>query len=236
MLEKLKSGNNNWCTNIHGMKGKNAGKFSDSGWEEFLVNADSEAYQQKQEGQKNDKQIPSSRIWNGPETDWNRMMGKSLGSMQFQQTGSSEGNTKENIPGKMQYKAAGRMSEETLQSIIGNRGKAPYSVLADRNGRIEFNGVEYYCDFNKNQICLGDMTDINNILVIPLTGGGKLMVNRNSLDDLEKSIKMFAPADVTKIMIAIAQDNKLKQMEQELEDEASGLQIIKDKEKAESFA
>ena len=80
-----------------------------------------------------------------------------------------------------------------------------------------YNGVTFYCDDKKQQICLGDMTDTKNVLNIPLSKGGCLRVNRNNLGDLAKAIGMFSPEDVERILRAIANDNRAKQMQFEIE-------------------
>lgn len=224
MLEKLKSGSNMWNPGTCGMKGKTTG----NNWAVLLNQADSqvEAYQKKQKPEEEETVSGRNRL----ETERNIMMHQNPRIMQFQKLSTDKYTAEVRIPGKVEYKAGGLMSEETLIGMAGERGKAPYSMLADpKTGKIEYNGVEYYCDFQKNQICLGDMTDIDNILNIPLSGGGRLMLNRNNLDDLEKSIKLFSPEDISIIMQAIATDNKMRQIQQELEDEASGLKVLKDK-------
>ena len=56
----------------------------------------------------------------------------------------------------------------------------PYASYADGN-TINYNGVVFSCDSEKNAICLGDMSNRGNVLTIPLEGGGSLMVNRNAI-------------------------------------------------------
>lgn len=103
-----------------------------------------------------------------------------------------------------------------LARLSGSK-KAPYSYLADENGIIIYNGVTFVCDDKKQQICLGDMTDSKNVINIPLSKGGCLRVNRDNIGDLAKAINMFSPEDIGRILRAISQDNKLKGMEQEIE-------------------
>lgn len=95
--------------------------------------------------------------------------------------------------------------------------KVPYGYLA-KDGVIEYNGVCFICDERTNSICLGDMTDKNQVLTIALSGGGCLKVNRDSLGTLSKAIGMFSPEDVNLILRAIAQDTKIQSMKHELED------------------
>ncbi|GEM_PF-6765346 len=90
-----------------------------------------------------------------------------------------------------------------------------YSYMADEGGFIHYNGVTFVC--TENTLCLGDMNDKRNVLIIPLSGGGCLMVNRNNFDGLAKAIGMFSPEDTKRILDAIATDAKTKNKESEVE-------------------
>lgn len=103
---------------------------------------------------------------------------------------------------------------------LREKDKVPYGFLAN-DGIIEYNGVTFVCDERTNSICLGDVSDKENTLTIPLAGGGCLQVNRDNLEQLAAAIGMFSPEDVNCILNAIAQDNKARSMEMELEDEKS---------------
>lgn len=105
--------------------------------------------------------------------------------------------------------------------------KAPYSYLADDNGMIDYKGVTFFCDYEKNQITLGDMSDKNNVITVPLSGGGFLKVHRNNIDDLVKAIDMFSPQDMTRILQAIAQDKKVREMQQEIDEMVNGIGVKK---------
>ena len=100
--------------------------------------------------------------------------------------------------------------------------KVPYGHLA-KDGVIEYNGVVFVCDEKTNSICLGDMTDVKNVLNIPLSGGGHLKVNRNSIGLLSKAAGMFSPEDLNLIMRAIAEDTKIQSVKKEIEDEEAGV-------------
>lgn len=115
----------------------------------------------------------------------------------------------------------------TTEAIVGDRGKIPYSILADKDGIIEYKGVVFVGDEDSNSLCLGDMSNPNEVLNIQLSKGGYLKVNVNSFEDLEKAITMFSPEDRNRIMRAIAQYNRLKQIQQQIEDETSGLEVLK---------
>lgn len=114
------------------------------------------------------------------------------------------------------YEAVATGGKNPLENIR-QTSKVPYGYLA-KDGVITYNGVTFICDERTNSICLGDMTDKKNVINIPLSGGGHLKVNRDSLGALSKAIGMFSPKDVNLILRAIAQDTKVQSMQQELED------------------
>lgn len=105
----------------------------------------------------------------------------------------------------------------SLLARFSKAKKAPYSFLADASGQIVYKGVTFQCDDKKGQICLGDMNDVKNVINIPLARGGCLRVNRNNIGELARAISMFSPEDIGRIMRAIAQDNKAKEVEWEIE-------------------
>lgn len=100
---------------------------------------------------------------------------------------------------------------------------APYYELADESGVISYNGVTFVCDNAHGALCLGDMSDESNVIRIPLAGGGCLKVNRDNKEELARAIGMFSPEDVRRIMVALAQDNKIQQMEYEIEDDKNSI-------------
>lgn len=110
-------------------------------------------------------------------------------------------------------------SEETKPSFLIGAGKAPYMDLADASGQITYNGVTFQCDSSKNALCLGDMSDESQILTIPLSGGGSLRVNVNSLDGLGRAIGMFTPRDQKRIMDALAIYAKVRNKQDEMKSE-----------------
>ena len=104
-----------------------------------------------------------------------------------------------------------------LARLSGEK-KAPYSYLADPSGMIVYNGVTFVCDDKKQTISLGDMSNPNKVLNIPLSKGGCLRVNRDNLGDLVKAIDMFSPEDVARILRAIAQDKHMEEVRLEIEE------------------
>ncbi|MDE7321604.1 MAG: hypothetical protein K2N73_02545 [Lachnospiraceae bacterium] len=109
-----------------------------------------------------------------------------------------------------------------LEKINGTYKTCPYDNMA-QNGVISYKGVEFVCDYKKNAICLGDMSNRKDVLTIPLEDGGSLMVNRNNLGDLAKAISMFKPEDINRIMRAIADDNKAQEAQREIEDDENSI-------------
>ena len=109
-----------------------------------------------------------------------------------------------------------------LMQKNGVSTEVPYSYLA-KDGVIEYNGVTFVCDEEHNAICLGDMTNPEDVITIPLTEGGCLKVNRNNIIGLSKAITMFSPSDIRRIMEAIATDAKCQQMKQKLDEDVNSI-------------
>lgn len=129
------------------------------------------------------------------------------------------------------------VSDEMIQKLLGNDRRAPYSAMANENGIIEYKGVTFQCDYEHNRLCLGNVSDVRNCITVELEGGGVLVFNRANVDDLIKAIDMFSPTDINRIMRAIAQDAKLRQIQMEIEDETSGERVLdkpEDEEKVEA--
>lgn len=145
-----------------------------------------------------------------------------LGSrvQELEDAGSDKETSKEEAPQRPEaqkiYEAAVSGKENPI-SQLRQPSKVPYGYLA-KDGVIEYNGVCFVCDEKTNSICLGDMTDQDQVLNIPLSGGGQLKVNRANLGQLSQAIGMFCPEDVNLIMRAIAQDNKIQSVKKEIED------------------
>ncbi len=118
------------------------------------------------------------------------------------------------------------VSDEMIQKLLGNDRRAPYSAMANENGIIEYEGVIFQCDYENNRLCLGNVSDTRDCITVELEGGGVLIFNRANIDDLVRAIDMFSPADITRIMRAIAEDAKLRQIQMEIEDETSGEEVL----------
>ncbi len=115
-----------------------------------------------------------------------------------------------------------RNLKEIMAERAGSSLDVPYGYLA-KNGIIEYEGVIFTCDAEKHAICLGDMTDKDNVISIPLSEGGCLKVNRDNLSELSTVISMFSPEDIKRIMQAIATDAKCQQMQQELDETVNSI-------------
>ncbi len=109
-----------------------------------------------------------------------------------------------------------------LKRVKQDKSNVPYSYLA-KDGLIEYNGVVFVCDEEHHAICLGDMTDQEEVINIPLTEGGCLKVNRDSLSALSKAITMFSPSDIRRIMETIARDTKCEQMKLQLDEDSNSI-------------
>lgn len=119
------------------------------------------------------------------------------------------------------YEAAMSGKKNPIESMR-QAPKVPYGHLA-KDGVIVYNGVTFVCDEKTNSICLGDVSDAKNVLNIPLSGGGHLKVNRNSLGLLSRVVGMFSPEDLNLIMRAIAEDAKIQSVQEEIEDEEASV-------------
>lgn len=117
--------------------------------------------------------------------------------------------------------------KEKADRIVGDKvnGRDPgnWAVLADDNGVITYNGICFLFDSETNSLSLGDMSQTDNVLSIPLSRGGTLKVNRNNIDDLAKAIGMFSPEDINRIMRAISEDAHCRRKLNEIEDDKNSL-------------
>lgn len=162
-------------------------------------------------------------------------------AMQLKAELEKEKEQKASQTGSKQYisadEIAGLDSTQLLEKAL-LRGRddmegVPYGYLA-KNGVIEYNGVTFVCDKEHKAIHLGDTSDKNKCITIPLSKGGCLIVNRDSLGGLARAIGMFSPEDVNLIMRAIAEDAKVQQMKQQIDEDESGIKLVEDVEEAEA--
>lgn len=113
------------------------------------------------------------------------------------------------------------MREEFGQTLrSASEKKCPYDYMA-KDSIIEYNGVIFNCDYKKNAITLGDMSDQKRVLKINLPSGGSLHVNVENLGDISKAAGMFTPEDLEAIMRAIHEYNHCTRKLNEIEEEES---------------
>ena len=225
-------------------RGKTIGEFSDKEWEKLLSKVDDAIEEYKADLKEREadalekkKEQTESYILGKSSAEENMyeqnvLVGDTVRSMRFWKINEKmfSNETVENKKPDIEDTVSDIVSDEAIQKILDKRRNAPYSALADANGVLEYNGVVFQCDFDNNRLCLGDVSNPNNCLTIPLERGGCLVVNRDNIDMLAKAIDMFSPEDVNRILRAIAEDAKVQKVEQEIEDETSGIEVVDRKE------
>lgn len=128
---------------------------------------------------------------------------------------------------KVEGRSESELWFQAVADTLPEDNGVPYYYMA-KDGIIDYNGIVFVCDEEHKALCLGNVSDKSKCLNIPLSGGGSLIVNRDNLDSLAKAIGMFSPEDVNLIMRAIAEDAKIQQMQQQIEDETSGLDLAEE--------
>lgn len=222
-----------------GSAGKMIGEFSDKEWDRLLDKVDRSIEEYKENLEKREKDaleqkkeqaegyILGREAKSRQEYEVNMLWNGTVRSVRFQKKDSameSNGNVQAE---KLEIKdsISDEIKDEAIKKLIGKRS-APYSALADQDGVVTYNGTVFQCDYEKNRLCLGDVSNPDNCLSIPLEKGGCLVVNRDNIDGLIQAIGMFSPADVNRIMQAIAKDAKVRQIELQIEDETSGVPVL----------
>ncbi len=102
---------------------------------------------------------------------------------------------------------------EKLNSKDDKIGYRPceYFKLDDGSGMIKYGRTTFMCDYKRNRLTLGDVSNEDNCLNIPLSKGGSLTVNRNNISDLIQSLPMFSEEDQAIILKAIQDDRIARQ-------------------------
>lgn len=95
----------------------------------------------------------------------------------------------------------------------------PYEEMADENGIISYGKAVFVCDKKEQALCLGDMGERSNVLDIPLSGGGRLRVNRDNIEELMTAIGMFSPKDQEIIVRAVTADARCRNKKMQVEDQ-----------------
>lgn len=116
-------------------------------------------------------------------------------------------------------KAKNGQPADNTEELFGKReNDVPYGYLAN-NGMITYQGVTFVCDAENKRLLLGDCSNPDNCINVPLSGGGNLVFNRNNIGSISQAIGMFSPEDVSRIMKAIAEDAKSKQIQNEIDED-----------------
>lgn len=97
-----------------------------------------------------------------------------------------------------------------------------YFERANGRNEIEYKGVTFVCDRATNELKLGNCSNPDKCIRVPLAGGGTLVVNRNNIDDLARAIGMFSPEDKANIMRAIQSDRIAQKALSEIEKTEDG--------------
>lgn len=102
---------------------------------------------------------------------------------------------------------------ERLNSGDNEKSYKPceYFKLDDGSGMIKYGRTTFMCDYKRNRLTLGDVSNEDNCLNIPLSKGGSLTVNRNNISDLIQSLPMFSEEDQAIILKAIQDDRIARQ-------------------------
>ena len=95
----------------------------------------------------------------------------------------------------------------------------PYDCLSQDGATITYNGITFQCNSEEHTISLGDTSNKKDTIVIPLSGGGTLLVNKNRISALGKAISMFSPEDIGIILRTVAEYQRIAAMEYEMEEE-----------------
>ncbi len=120
-------------------------------------------------------------------------------------------------------------TEETssvVDYLKGNERKCPYGALA-KNGIIEYNGVFFQCDYEKNALYLGDMSEGADIITVNLPSGGTLKINSDNVEQISRCAGMFTPEDLNAILRAIHEHEHTKNAELKEKDDSDEFYINK---------
>jgi hypothetical protein len=108
-----------------------------------------------------------------------------------------------------------------FSQIIDQTQSSLYGRMADSKGEIKYNDTTYLYDAKKKEISIGDVSNKDDVISVTLTTGDTLLINRNNIDAVAKSIGLFTPKDVNRILNAIAQDAKAQSKRFEIENDKS---------------
>ena len=131
---------------------------------------------------------------------------------------------------KVLHRVDTAIKAEENSSIIdylkGGQKKCPYSALA-KDGIIEYNGVIFKCDYEKNALYLGDMSEGSDIITVNLPSGGTLKINADNIDQISRCAGMFTPEDLNAILRAIHEHEHTKHADLKTKDDSDEFCINK---------
>lgn len=131
---------------------------------------------------------------------------------------------------KVLHRVDTAIKAEENSSIIdylkGGQKKCPYSALA-KDGIIEYNGVIFKCDYEKNALYLGDMSEGADIITVNLPSGGTLKINADNIDQISRCAGMFTPEDLNAILRAIHEHEHTKHADLKAKDDSDEFCINK---------
>lgn len=111
------------------------------------------------------------------------------------------------------------LSQETQQKTRDKDEWFPYDNMSQDGLTITYNGVTFSCSKTDHTISLGDTSNPKNVIRIPLSKGGTLLVNKNNIADLGRAITMFSTEDIGIILRTIAEFQKAASLEYEMEED-----------------
>ncbi len=117
-------------------------------------------------------------------------------------------------------------NSSVIDFLKGKEGKCPYSALA-KDGIIEYNGVIFQCDYEKNALYLGDMSEGADIITVNLPSGGTLKINADNVEQISRCAGMFTPEDLNAILRAIHEHEHTKNAELKEKDDSDDFYINK---------
>ena len=113
-----------------------------------------------------------------------------------------------------------------IDYLKGDERKCPYGALA-KDGIIEYNGVIFQCDYEKNALYLGDMSEGADIITVNLPSGGTLKINADNIDQISRCAGMFTPEDLNAILRAIHEHEHTKHADMKAKDDSDEFCISK---------
>lgn len=100
----------------------------------------------------------------------------------------------------------------------GEDSKNPYFMMSKDGATVNYNGVTFSCNHESGALELGDCSNREKCIRVPLAKGGSLLFNPDSIGGVNKAIGMFSAEDQGRIMRAIQMYNLASQKLEEMEE------------------